>query len=160
VYTKGSHNSDSSRYQYQLRENALPLLEAAGLDVLLTGHSHLYERSRFIRGHFGFSSTFNATQHVIQAGNGGGVMGGVPYTKPAGLTPNSGIVSVVCGSSGSLAANKHGLMHPANIFFPSTGLNGVLSLGSVVVDVSLDRLNASFISNTGHVIDSFAIVKS
>ncbi|HPF13216.1 MAG TPA: metallophosphoesterase [Planctomycetota bacterium] len=43
-YTKGSHDSDSltdsGGRMKAVRENVLPLLEAAGVDVVLSGHSH------------------------------------------------------------------------------------------------------------------------
>lgn len=48
-YSKGSHNSDNkhdSRGRLgSVRENILPVLEQSGVDVVLSGHSHMYERS-------------------------------------------------------------------------------------------------------------------
>jgi hypothetical protein len=48
-YTKGSHDSDDlsdSRGRMQeMRENILPILEDGGVDLVLSGHSHMYERS-------------------------------------------------------------------------------------------------------------------
>ena len=41
----------------EMRQNALPILEAYGVDLVLTGHSHSYERSFLIDGHYGASST-------------------------------------------------------------------------------------------------------
>ena len=35
-----------------MRENFLPLLEDAGFDLVLTGHSHSYERSCLLNGHY------------------------------------------------------------------------------------------------------------
>src|SRR6185369_9153492 len=39
-YTKGSHNSDTEIELRQMRESALPILEAYGVDLVLAGHSH------------------------------------------------------------------------------------------------------------------------
>ena len=48
-YTKGSHDSDSAADSggrlVAMRENVLPILEAGGVDLVLGGHSHIYERS-------------------------------------------------------------------------------------------------------------------
>src|SRR6185295_112429 len=63
-YTKGSHNSDTETELIEMRQNVLPILEAGGVDLVLTGHSHCYERSFFINGHYGSSTTFNNTMKI------------------------------------------------------------------------------------------------
>ena len=72
-YTKGSHDSDipadSGGRMIDMRENALPILESAGVDLILGGHSHAYERSFFINGHYGFSSSFTNSM-IIDSGDG------------------------------------------------------------------------------------------
>ena len=50
TYTKGSHDSDTEKELIEMRENFLPMLEDAGIDLVLTGHSHTYERSHLIDG--------------------------------------------------------------------------------------------------------------
>ena len=40
-----------------MRENALPILESYGVDIVLSGHSHSYERSFLLDGHYGKSNT-------------------------------------------------------------------------------------------------------
>ena len=59
-YTKGSHDSDADIELMEMRQNALPILEDAGVDLVLSGHSHSYERSFLIDGHYGTSSTFTS----------------------------------------------------------------------------------------------------
>ena len=59
-YSKGSHNSDTETELIQMRQNFLPILEEHGVDLVLSGHSHAYERSKFIDGHYGSSGTFNS----------------------------------------------------------------------------------------------------
>jgi hypothetical protein len=67
-YTKGSHDSDdvgdSGGRMRDMRENVLPILEDYGVDVVLSGHSHSYERSYFLNGHYGTSGTFNNSMKV------------------------------------------------------------------------------------------------
>ncbi len=94
-YSKGSHNSDTESQMIQMRTNAVPMLEAAGVDLILCGHSHVYERSRFIDGHYGSSTTFTNTM-LVDAGDGR-EDGTGPYQKNLN-TPHSGAVYAVAGS--------------------------------------------------------------
>ena len=52
-YTKGSHDSDLELRLIEMRENVVPILDSFGVDLVLTGHSHSYERSFLIDGHHG-----------------------------------------------------------------------------------------------------------
>jgi hypothetical protein len=148
-YTKGSHNSDTESQLVEMRTNIVPILEAGGVDLVLSGHSHSYERSRFIDEHYGLSTTFNAASHVVQSGAG---QGAGAYTKGA-TTPSahSGAVYVVPGSSGQTSGGS--LNHPAHW----VSLN---QLGSLVIDIDGARLDAKFLRETGAVADSFTIIKS
>src|SRR6185369_11675045 len=60
-YSKGSHDSDLDIEMIEMRENAVRLLEQGGVDLVLTGHSHSYERSFLIDGHYGSSATFTSS---------------------------------------------------------------------------------------------------
>ncbi|MBC7367217.1 MAG: metallophosphoesterase family protein [Undibacterium sp.] len=53
TYTKGTHDSDRERQLIEMRQVFLPVVEAGGVDFILTGHSHVYERSFLIDGHYG-----------------------------------------------------------------------------------------------------------
>ena len=44
-YSKGSHDSDAESSLSSMRENIIPMLEDNGVDLILSGHSHSYERS-------------------------------------------------------------------------------------------------------------------
>ena len=148
-YTKGSHDSDFEPELIEMRENALPILESAGVDLVLTGHSHSYERSYLIDGHYGLSATFNASMKVD--GGDGGIAGTGAYKKATqGPAPHEGAVYIVAGSSGQTSGGT--LNHPA--MFRS--LN---QLGSLVVDVSGRRLDARFLNGSGQVGDSFTLFK-
>src|SRR6185503_18695681 len=71
-YTKGSHDSDNNGADFELvemREKILPILEAYGVDLVLSGHSHIYERSHLLKGHYGYST--NLEPSMILDGNGG-----------------------------------------------------------------------------------------
>ena len=148
-YSKGSHNSDTEIELVEMRQNALPILEAAGVDLVLSGHSHAYERSFLIDGHYGASTTFTAS--MKKDGGSGRLDGTGAYHKPtAGKAPHEGAVYTVAGSSGQASGGT--LNHPA--MFISLNL-----LGSMVLDVNDLRLDAKFIDNTGTVRDYFTIEK-
>ena len=148
-YSKGSHDSDVDIEMREMRQNALPILEAGGVDLVLTGHSHSYERSFLIDGHYGLSSTFTSSMKLD--GGSGREDGTGAYQKPtAGPAPHEGAVYAVAGSSGQTAGGT--LNHPAMYVSMSV-------LGSMVLDVADNRLDAKFIDNTSAVRDYFTIVK-
>ncbi len=152
-YSKGSHDSDSESQLIEMRQNFLPLLEAGGVDLVLSGHSHAYERSQFINGHYGFSTSFNST-NVVQPGSGRETNGLGAYRKPDGLGEpplgHRGTIYTVAGSSGQTSGGT--LNHPAMFFSES-------ALGSLVLDFSANRLDAVFLRETGAVDDSFTLIK-
>jgi tetratricopeptide (TPR) repeat protein len=148
-YSKGSHDSDREIELVEMRQNVLPILEARGVDLVLSGHSHSYERSYLIDGHYGFTWDFNET-NVKDAGDGREDGDGA-YVKPgAGPQAHAGAVYTVAGSSGQISGGT--LDHPAM----SLSLD---LLGSLVIDVNGDRLDAKFLDDLGVVRDSFSIVK-
>lgn len=148
-YSKGSHNSDTEIELVEMRQNALPILENFGVDLVLAGHSHSYERSFLLDGHYGDSSTFTAVMKKDGASGRPDASGA--YQKPTyWMAPHEGTVYVVAGTSGKIAGGT--LNHPA--MYTSQA-----ALGSVVLDVQGNRLDAAFLDNTGVRRDYFSIVK-
>lgn len=147
-YTKGSHNSDEEKILIEMRENALPILEAHGVDLVLSGHSHSYERSHLIAGHYGASGTLNNAA-IVNDGDGREDGDGA-YEKTGGSGGNTGTVYVVAGSAGKLGKGK--LDHPAMAVSLS-------KRGSMVLKVNGPRLDAIFLDSGGNIGDSFTIVK-
>jgi hypothetical protein len=150
AYTKGSHDSDEEFESIQMRQNILPILEAYGTDLVLVGHSHSYERSFFLNGHYGHSSTLTAA-NLINSGDGR-TNGNGPYVKPPGaLGANRGLVHVVDGSSGGQYGGGS-LDHAAKFY-------STLTAGSLIIDITGHRLDATFLSQNGTVDDTFTIIK-
>jgi hypothetical protein len=152
-YTKGSHdsdiNGDSGGRMRDMRAFVLPILEAGGVDLVLTGHSHSYERTCLLDGHYGPSATLVSTMK-LDPGDGR-ASGDGEYHKPTlQQAPHEGAVYVVAGSSGQTGGGA--LNHPAMIV--SMNL-----LGSMVIDVDSSRLEARFLGSDGTVRDEFAMVK-
>ena len=63
-YSKGSHDSDANGALVRMRKFAAPLLESYGVDLVLSGHSHSYERSFLIDGHYDTSDTFDSSMQI------------------------------------------------------------------------------------------------
>ena len=149
-YSKGLfHDSDVEAGEIRMRQNVLPILDAYGVDVVFNGHSHNYERSYLIDGHYGLSGTFNDS-FKVEPGDGDPAGDGAYRKIDVTAAPNSGTVYVVNGS-GSEVRNAT-LNHPAMV-------RGLLELGSVVLDVDDTTLTAQFVTSTGEVHDAFRIVK-
>ena len=162
-YTFGSHNSDQEQEHIVMRKEILPLLEDFGVDLILSGHSHSYERSKLLDKHYGFSSSFDEAKHALDSGNGsinGSVdkdtgryqwLGGTgPYQKRSGRA-HEGQVSVVAGAS-SILSSSGSLNHPVMV-------NSLRVLGSMVIDVDGLTLHARYLDNNGVVRDDFTIQK-
>ena len=143
-YSKGSHDSDSETALVEMRQNFNPIMEAGGVDLVLCGHSHSYERSYLLDGHYGPTNTFNAATHVVQPGSGRETNGTNAYLKPVNASGapigRRGAVYAVPGSSGQISGGT--LNHPA--MFISLNV-----LGSVVLDITTNRLDAVFLRETG-----------
>jgi len=149
-YSRGSHNSDTSVELVDMRENAVPLLEEGGVDLVMAGHSHSYERSFLLDGHYETAATFTAAMKK-DAGSGR-VDGTGAYQKPGGgPAAREGAVYMVAGSSGQV--NSATLNHPAMYI-------SMARLGSVVLDIDGNRLDAQFLDETGTRRDYFTVVKS
>lgn len=148
-YSKGSHNSDTETELIEMRTNINPILENYKVDLVLTGHSHSYERSMMIKGHFGNEASFNATTMAVNSGSG---IFPASYTKTSPLY--SGTVYVVCGVSGQIGGTSSGWPHNA-MYSSSVGY-----FGSLVIDVTGDRLDCKFLTHTSIIFDQFTIQKT
>ncbi len=174
-YTNGSHRSDAEPDLVAIRQKITPILERYGVDVVLAGHSHVYERSFLIRDHTGFSSSFN---------NGtlpGGEAVSLSSAKYDGSMPNNhasadsntansvcpyftidsvykhGTVYVVAGSAGQVNANNsntYPLFYTRN---QSAGKGG--ESGALYLEIQDNRLDAKFVGNSGTIRDRFTIMK-
>jgi len=153
-YSKGSHNSDddtdSAGRLRDMRQVFVPILESFGVDLVLCGHSHIYERSMLIHGHYGKSWTFSDEMKVDDGD--GRPAGDGAYVKTT-YAPDyaEGTVYVVAGSGG-FATYRTGVLHPVMVA-------SILETGSLVLDVDGNRLDATFLRGTGAIDDSFTIIK-
>lgn len=149
-YTKGSHDSDTEIELIDMRTNIVPLLEQYGVDLVLGGHSHIYERSKFIKDHFGLESTFDNNLYPF---------GNVVQSSTNNFTKSSlrgdGTVYVVCGVSGQ-AGGSTSAGYPHNAMQVSTSSNN----GSLILDINNNTLNCKFLTTSGTIFDQFTISKT
>lgn len=157
-YTKGSHDSDDplngiDQPIFDIREQFIPIFEQYGVDVAYAGHSHSYERSWYLNGHYGLSTTFDAAT-MSEVDSAGQSLNGQDAQRYQQISAGSGVddkvVYTVAGSSGYLSHMKG--VHPANF-------SSLEKLGSVVLDASATTLEARFIDDTGAVLDWFTITR-
>ncbi len=150
-YTKGSHDSDdagdSGGRMGAVRANVLPILEAQGVDLVLSGHSHSYERSFLLDGHYGDSTSLDP-QTMVRDGGDGDPAGDGAYVKAPGA--HGGTVYAVVGSSARLDVGP--LDHPAMAV--ALGV-----YGSLVLEIDGDRLSGRFLDDGGAELDRFVLVE-
>ncbi len=121
-YTMGSHNSDAEAELVEIRQKFIRILERYGVDLILCGHSHDYERSKLMMGHYGPEATFDSTTHNLSQSSGlyDGSANSCPYVKDSAGN-YQGTVYVVSGSAGQLGGEQPGYPHNALPFFQFNG---------------------------------------
>jgi hypothetical protein len=134
---------------YEMRQNIVPILEEYGVDLVLAGHSHNYERSYLLHGHYGVSSTLQPAM-ILDPGNGREQDTGAYVKSQTGAQARKGAVYLTVGSSGS-TEDLYG-HHPAMFIARA-------QLGSLVLDVDGSRLDGAFLRETGAIDDRFTIIK-
>ena len=151
-YSKGSHDSDSyydSRGRMvEMRENILPILEQYDVDLVLSGHSHVYERSLLSHKQYGYSETFDASKHVVQDDLH-------HYEKCTKKTPYAGTIYNVAGSS---SEDSHGI-NPFNESHPMMPVS-FFSSGSLLITVEKGLLKVEMVMRDGQILDEYIIKKS
>lgn len=157
-YTKGSHNSDTETELIQMRQNILPILEAGGVDLVLGGHSHCYERSYLLDKHYGLSTSLTAAMKK-NAGDGR-LAGNGAYVKPlTGPRDHFGTVYAVAGSAGQATNWTGGSTAAVNPTPHPAMFASLLTLGSLVLDINGTRLDATFLRKNSTTPDTFTIIK-
>ncbi len=153
-YSKGTHDSDTDDMMAGIRENLLPILDRYEVDLVLCGHSHVYERSRLLKGHYGKAATFDAAKYQVSNSSGlyNGSPNSGPYIKNNGA--GEGIVYVVSGTASYVgkAAYEFPLpfMHYSNDSVAGAGL----------LEIKENRLDFKWICSDGIIRDRFTMMKN
>lgn len=148
-YTDGSHDSDNRRdsdgRMFEIREHLLPVLEAGGVDLVLAGHSHMYERSHLLDCHYATSDRLDRRASLRLPAAGAPPM---RYHKRPG--PHGGAIHTVVGASAR--AHQGPLAHP--VMAVSEARAGVL-----VVDIAGDTLTGRYLRADGSIGDHFRLTR-
>lgn len=151
-YTKGSHNSDTESDLVAIRSKLMRIIERYKVDLVLCGHSHSYERSKLMKGHYGLESSFAAGTHHLSSSSAkyDGTNNSCPYVKNGAA---DGTVYVVSGSAGKFGGTSTGWPH--NAMYYSDAARG----GSMVLEIEGNRLDAKWICDDAVIRDKFTIMK-
>ena len=145
--SKGSHDSETEIALCKMRENVLPILEDASVDLVLNGDCGSYERSFLMEGHSGSSVIFEPQTMLVNGGDGS-IDGDGEYQTSVIDRP---IRDAVVGSSGETQVGS--LDYP--VIYVS-----LKTLGSMALNVNGPLLDAVFLDDTGQVRDRFRMVKT
>lgn len=154
-YTMGSHNSDTETELINMRQNLIRILERYKVDLLICGHSHSYERSYLLKGHYGLETTFNMATHGVSSSSAkyDGSGNSCPYVKNS-PGKDFGTVYVVSGSAGKIGATQAAFPHNA-MYYSNSSIAGVTA-----ISIKGNRLDAKFISASGTILDKFTMMKN
>jgi predicted MPP superfamily phosphohydrolase len=172
-YTKTSHDSDVESWDLgKMREDFIRILERYGVDLVICGHSHGFERSYLLKNYYKqttggaylLENDFALANHTAtgndQNGKYDGTTNSCAYTYNSGQY-NHGTMYIVAGSAGQIGGTSAG--YPHNAMYYSDASNG----GSLYFEADSNRLDAKFIAYTGSgagasplILDQFTIFKN
>lgn len=144
-YTKGSHDSDFENDLIMMRKNITPIFEKYRVDIVIAGHSHVYERTYAMQGHTELNKSFDPKKHIVESKKAD--------NKYLVDKNGQGVIYVVCGSGGKVGGQK--AEYPLKSSVYSNNKEG----GSMLFDIKGPYLEAKWIASNGEVLDQFSIQK-
>jgi hypothetical protein len=176
-YSKGSHDSDTEAAMVQMRERFNPILENGGVDLVFVGHSHNYERSVLLDGHYSTSGTITPAMKK-NAGNGSTTgITTVTNGKIRNAANNFTATATTATTIPADGAYIKPLTGPRDRFgavYNTAGMSGLADAGSidhsamyvsynnvgtVNLDVNGNSLTCTFVQSGGATPDNFTITK-
>jgi predicted MPP superfamily phosphohydrolase len=161
MHSAGYHPTDGDATALAMKTNWLPLLEAAGVDLILSGHNHVYERSYLLDNLTGNSASITAANKIDTALGRIGV--DHAYQKEPGK-PHQGEIFIECESGGTSNDPSH---LPVPLSFTPVVFKQANDEGSLVIDVTgSNRLDVKFLCDQpdlftlSHTWDSLTIIKA
>jgi 3',5'-cyclic AMP phosphodiesterase CpdA len=161
MHSAGYHPTDGDATALAMKANWLPLLEAAGVDLILSGHNHVYERSYLLDNLTGNSTSINAANRIDTALGRIGV--DHAYQKEPGR-PHQGEIFITCQGGGTANDPKY---LPVPFSFTPVVFKQSNNEGSLVIDVhGSNRMDVKFLCDQiniftlSHVWDSLTIMKA
>lgn len=86
----------------------------SGVDLIICGHSHDYERSKLIKGHYGPETSWDSVKYLVNGSSGtfDGTANSCPYLKDS-ASGYTGTVYILSGSAGQLGGQQTSWPHDA-----------------------------------------------
>ena len=159
-FSKGSHDSDDvwELYMKAMRKNIVPVLEQYGVDVILNGHSHVFERSYMINGYYADNSAdFDPSLHMVDGSSGNETLGEAYIKYTDGDEPNKGTVYVIAGNSGSSTTDPPFAQTAHPVMYFNDGGSGIF--GSFIMDINDNKLVGKYLTSDGQIKDQFTMIK-
>lgn len=155
-YTDGSHESTTfyEVFMRAMRQNYTPILEQYGVDLVICGHTHVYERSFLVKGAYYGTSQNIGPQNFIQNTSGIDALGEAYKKYTLGSNPNLGTIYVNNGNSGSKEGSAN-FNHP--FMFSEYGCD--TCCGSLILDINGNRLDGKHLDMSGNIRDHFTLYK-
>lgn len=156
MHSGGHHKSNIDKTAEMARKYWLPILEDHGVDLVLQGHNHQYERSYLLDNLIDITTNIT-DENKINTGLGREDVNGA-YLKKKGESHQGTIFIEVAAGGHASDAFTHYEIFP--IYYHEKD-----NEGSLVIDVVDNRMDVKFLctkpdSNNNHVWDYFTIVKS
>jgi hypothetical protein len=137
-----------------MRKYITPILEQYGVDLVVCGHTHVYERSALVKGAYTDAFGDITPSNFVQDRSGIDAQGQA-YTKyTQGATANQGTVYVNNGNSGSSESSAD-FNHP----YMKSEYGCDTCCGSFVIDINGNRLDGRHITMAGAEYDHFTMYK-
>lgn len=157
-HSGGYHPSDGNKSNQERKEAYLSILFKYGVDLVLQGHNHIYERSYMVHDLTGKAMEVSAVNKIDTASGREDETG--PYRKKEGYS-GKGTVFVTCASGGVVNVAKNFVHYP---IFP-VYYNEKKLEGSLVIDVNKNKMDVNFICDElnekgSHIWDHFSITKN
>lgn len=160
LHSGGYHPSDEVETAQKRRDAWLTTLEDNGVDLILQGHNHVYERSFLVDNLVGKSTTItNANRIDTGLGRADST---TAYHKPSGNKPHKGTIFISVPGGGVANSAKY---YPDPFSIYPVVYAGSDYEGSVVIDVNNRQLDVKFICDEknwkgSHIWDCFTIIKN
>lgn len=154
-YTDGSHESGAfyEVYMKAMRQNFAPIWEQYGVDIVLCGHTHVYERSYLVKGAYGNVDDITLF-NFISTDSGIDSLGKAYIKYTQGPNANKGTVYVNNGNSGSSESSAN-FNHP--YMYAEYGCD--TCCGSFIMDINGNRLDGRHLDMNGNIRDHFTMYK-
>lgn len=150
AFTHGTHNSDTSSELVAFRTYITPLIYQYNIDLVMHGHSHVYERSYFMKNFTGLSADWSSS-YIVQPTS--------PYDKRVSAgSLSAGTIFVVVGNGGQGGPVSTSGTWPHSAM--TTYDRSVWS--SLVIDITgttTQTMTVRAITSTGTILDYFQIIK-